>query len=214
MRYVRYNDCGTPDYKYEYVCGECGHVCNYSSTKTNNIRYCRQDCECGPSACAELRKYSASATSTTSQADADKKAQDAANKKAEDASKKMSCNPTNHIFLWNDGSTSKSVNIPCAGSSYQYNLKSYVCGDSTNKVDYTVSSKPSWATVSQGAYPGGGTDTHQITISATKNPSTTSRTGTITLTQSSSGKTLQVRAGRLTSTIQASFRIRSRCLLL
>ncbi len=192
VRYVRYNDCGTPGYKYEYVCGECGHVCNYSSTKTNNIRYCRQDCECGPSACAELRKYSASATSTTSQADADKKAQDAANKKAEDASKTMSCNPTNHIFLWNDGSTSKSVNIPCAGSSYQYNLKSYVCGDSTNKVDYTVSSKPSWATVSQGAYPGGGTDTHQITISATKNPSTTSRTGTITLTQSSSGKTLKV----------------------
>ena len=192
VSYERYDDCGRRDTKTEYVCGKCGHVCDWTSTKTNNTRYCREDCECGPSACAELRKYSATATSTISQADADNKAQAAANKKAEDASKTMACKTgcQELSIVRNDVSNP----IPCNGSTTNLVYIKSINTESGSSLNVTATSNVSWITNANAGTTGGGPtgSTHVLSFVVPKNPTTTSRTGTITLTQPSSGKTLSV----------------------
>ena len=91
----------------------------------------------------------------------------------------------NYVFTWDDGSTSDvSANFPwdfsANGTAANIPVVSTKNGSSQS---WSVSSKPSWITTS--------TTSSKVTISASDN-SGSARSGTIVLTQSGSGNTLEI----------------------
>ena len=92
-----------------------------------------------------------------------------------------------YSFTFSDGTTSTSwSSIPAGGSSKTFSIVSkrtvYVNGvqTGTENVSYSGSSSVSWASTSGS------------TVTVGDNPNTTARSGTITFTQASSGKTIKV----------------------
>ena len=106
----------------------------------------------------------------------------------------------NYIFTFSDGSASKSwSSVSATGSSNSYTITSlketYVNGvkDATEDISYSGSSNVGWITVS-----GNG-------LSVSENRTTSPRSGTVTFTQSSSGKQITVVVGQAAGTITENY---------
>lgn len=106
----------------------------------------------------------------------------------------------NYIFTFSDGSASKSwSSVSATGSSNSYTITSlketYVNGvkDATEDISYSGSSNVGWITVS-----GNG-------LSVSENRTTSPRSGTVTFTQSSSGKQITVVVGQAAGTVTETY---------
>lgn len=106
----------------------------------------------------------------------------------------------NYIFTFSDGSASKSwSSVSATGSSNSYAITSlketYVNGvkDATEDISYSGSSNVGWITVS-----GNG-------LSVSENRTTSPRSGTVTFTQSSSGKQITVVVGQAAGTVTETY---------
>ena len=106
----------------------------------------------------------------------------------------------NYIFTFSDGSASKSwSSVSATGSSNSYTITSlketYVNGvkDATEDISYSGSSNVGWITVS-----GNG-------LSVSENRTTSPCSGTVTFTQSSSGKQITVVVGQAAGTVTETY---------
>ena len=106
----------------------------------------------------------------------------------------------NYIFTFSDGSASKSwSSVSATGSSNSYAITSlketYVNGvkDATEDISYSGSSNVGWITVS-----GNG-------LSVSENRTTSPCSGTVTFTQSSSGKQITVVVGQAAGTVTETY---------
>ena len=89
----------------------------------------------------------------------------------------------NYVFTWDDGTTAdQSMSLPYQGSSAASDFV-VISTKNGSSQSWSVSSKPSWITTS--------TTSSKVTISASDN-SGSARSGTIVLTQSGSGNTLEI----------------------
>lgn len=226
VKYVRYDDCGHAEYKYEYEVGKCGYapyefqfhdgrtsksrtVTGESqnieeviiSTKSNS--YIGFSVKSKPSWCSvDYRDQ----TSESMKAVVTLSANTTSSSRSGDivfvqneSGKTVTLSITQDIVVTYEFSTNQSTwNADANGGANN----SYLCiqlksKKNGNKIGYTVSSKPSWVTeVTE--KPSGvscpvitGYD-YPFVIIASANSSSSSRSGTVTLKQNESGKTVNI----------------------
>lgn len=226
VKYVRYDDCGNADYKYEYEVGKCGYApyvfefvdgttgkvwsgsgeaqtIQYTITSTKSGSYIGYSVQSKPDWCSvDYRDQ----TSTSMLA-----------KITMTANSSPSSRSGTITFVQNESGKTVNVDITQAvAATYEFSANqstwnadanggannSYLCiqlksKKNGSKIGYTVSSKPSWVTgVTE--KPSGvscpvlsGYDYSFIIISSA-NSSSSSRSGTVTLRQNESGKTVNI----------------------
>lgn len=226
VKYVRYDDCGNADYKYEYEVGKCGYApyvfefvngttgkvwsgsgeaqtIQYIITSTKSGSYIGYSVQSKPDWCSvDYRDQ----TSTSMLA-----------KITMTANSSSSSRSGTITFVQNESGKTVNVNITQAvAATYEFSANqstwnvnanggvnnSYLCiqlksKKNGSKIGYTVSSKPSWVTgVTE--KPSGvscpvlsGYD-YSFVISSSANSSSSSRSGTVTLKQNESGKTVNI----------------------
>lgn len=226
VKYVRYDDCGNADYKYEYEVGKCGYApyvfefvdgtidkvwsgsgeaqtIQYTITSTKSGSYIGYSVQSKPDWCSvDYRDQ----TSTSMLA-----------KITMTANSSPSSRSGTITFVQNESGKTVNVNITQAvAATYEFSANqstwnadanggannSYLCiqlksKKNGSKIGYTVSSKPSWVTevtekpsgVSCPVLPG---YDYSFVIISSANSSSSSRSGTVTLRQNESGKTVNI----------------------
>lgn len=220
VKYVRYDDCGNQDVKYELEVGKCGYapyefqfhdgrtsksrsVTGESrnieeviiSTKSNS--YIGYSVKSKPSWCSVDYKnqtsesmkavvtLSANTTSSSRSGDivfVQKESGKTITLSISQARQML------YKFTFSDDTTSdKSLSVQAASNDAQYTIKSTLNGSYHG---FSTTSKPSWVTTE---YRNQTSDSMVCVIKITANTSTSSsRTGSILLTQNDSGKTLRI----------------------
>lgn len=226
VKYVRYDDCGNADYKYEYEVGKCGYApyvfefvdgttgkvwsgsgeaqtIQYTITSTKSGSYIGYSVQSKPDWCSvDYRDH----TSTSMLA-----------KITMTANSSSSSRSGTITFVQNESGKTVNVNITQAvAATYEFSANqstwnadanggtnnSYLCiqlksKKNGSKIGYTVSSKPSWVTeVTE--KPSGVSCTvlsgydYSFMIISSANSSSSPRSGTVTLKQNESGKTVNI----------------------
>lgn len=226
VKYVRYDDCGNADYKYEYEVGKCGYApyvfefvdgttgkvwsgsgeaqtIQYTITSTKSGSYIGYSVQSKPDWCSvDYRDR----TSTSMLA-----------KITMTANSSSSSRSGTITFVQNESGKTVNVNITQAvAATYEFSANqstwnadanggannSYLCiqlksKKNGSKIGYTVSSKPSWVTEVTEKPSGvscpvlSGYD-YSFVIISSANSSSSSRSGTVTLKQNESGKTVNI----------------------
>ena len=226
VKYVRYDDCGNADYKYEYEVGKCGYApyvfefvdgttgkvwsgsgeaqtIQYAITSTKSGSYIGYSVQSKPDWCSvDYRDQ----TSTSMLA-----------KITMTANSSSSSRSGTITFVQNESGKTVNVNITQAvAATYEFSANqstwnadanggannSYLCiqlksKKNGSKIGYTVSSKPSWVTEVIEKPSGvscpvlSGYD-YSFVIISSANSSSSSRSGTVTLKQNESGKTVNI----------------------
>lgn len=226
VKYVRYDDCGNADYKYEYEVGKCGYApyvfefvdgttgkawsgsgeaqtIQYTITSTKSGSYIGYSVQSKPDWCSvDYRDQ----TSTSMLA-----------KITMTANSSSSSRSGTITFVQNESGKTVNVNITQAvAATYEFSANQSTWNDDANgsannsylciqlkskkngsKIGYTVSSKPSWVTgvtekpsgVSCPVLPG---YDYSFMIISSANSSSSPRSGTVTLKQNESGKTVNI----------------------
>lgn len=220
VKYVRYDDCGHAEYKYEYEVGKCGYapyefqfhdgrtsksrsVTGESqnieeviiSTKSNS--YIGFSVKSKPSWCSvdyidqtsESMKavVTLSANTTSSPRSGDIVFVQNESGKTITLSI-LQARQMLYKFTFDDNTTSdKSLSVQAASNDAQYTIKSTLNGSYHG---FATTSKPSWITTE---YKNQASDSMVCVLKITANTSTSSsRTGSVVLTQNDSGKTLKI----------------------
>lgn len=220
VKYVRYDDCGNQDVKYELEVGKCGYApyeFQFHDGKTSKSRsvtgesqnieeviistksnsYIGYSVKSKPSWCSvDYRDQTSesmkavvtlSANTTSSSRSGDIVfVQDESGKTIT-----LSISQARQMlykFTFSDDTTSdKSLSVQAASNDAQYTIKSTLNGSYHG---FSTTSKPSWVTTE---YRNQTSDSMVCVIKITANTSTSSsRTGSILLTQNDSGKTLRI----------------------
>lgn len=226
VKYVRYDDCGNADYKYEYKVGKCGYApyvfefvdgttgkvwsgsgeaqtIQYTITSTKSGSYIGYRVQSKPDWCSvDYRDQ----TSTSMLA-----------KITMTANSSSSSRSGTITFVQNESGKTVNVNITQAvAATYEFSANqstwnadanggtnnSYLCiqlksKKNGSKIGYTVSSKPSWVTEVTEKPSGvscpvlSGYD-YSFMIISSANSSSSPRSGTVTLKQNESGKTVNI----------------------
>lgn len=226
VKYVRYDDCGNADYKYEYEVGKCGYApyvfefvdgttgkvwsgsgeaqtIQYTITSTKSGSYIGYRVQSKPDWCSvDYRDQ----TSTSMLA-----------KITMTANSSSSSRSGTITFVQNESGKTVNVNITQAvAATYEFSAdqstwnadanggtnNSYLCiqlksKKNGSKIGYTVSSKPSWVTEVTEKPSGvicpvlSGYD-YSFMIILSANSSSSPRSGTVTLKQNESGKTVNI----------------------
>lgn len=226
VKYVRYDDCGNADYKYEYEVGKCGYApyvfefvdgttgkvwsgsgeaqtIQYTITSTKSGSYIGYSVQSKPDWCSvDYRDQ----TSTSMLA-----------KITMTANSSSSSRSGTITFVQNESGKTVNVNITQAvATTYEFSANqstwnadanggtnnSYLCiqlksKKNGSKIGYTVSSKPSWVTEVTEKPSGvscpvlSGYD-YSFMIISSANSSSSPRSGTVTLKQNESGKTVNI----------------------
>lgn len=220
VKYVRYDDCGHAEYKYEYEVGKCGYapyefqfhdgrtsksrsVTGESqdieeviiSTKSNSYMgfsvkskpsWCSVDCRDQTSESMKaVVTLSANTTSSSRSGDI----VFVQNESGKTVTLSISqARQMLYKFTFDDNTTSdKSLSVQAASNDAQYTIKSTLNGSYHG---FATTSKPSWITTE---YKNQASDSMVCVLKITANTSTSSsRTGSVVLTQNDSGKTLKI----------------------
>lgn len=226
VKYVRYDDCGNADYKYEYEVGKCGYApyvfefvdgtigkvwsgsgeaqtIQYTITSTKSGSYIGYSVQSKPDWCSvDYRDQ----TSTSMLAKITMTANSSSSSRSgiitfvqNESGKTVNVNITQAVAATYEFSTNQSTwNADANGGTNN----SYLCiqlksKKNGSKIGYTVSSKPSWVTEVTEKPSGAscpvllGYD-YAFAIISSANSSSSSRSGTVTLKQNESGKTVNI----------------------
>lgn len=226
VKYVRYDDCGNADYKYEYEVGKCGYApyvfefvdgttgkvwsgsgeaqtIQYTITSTKSGSYIGYSVQSKPDWCSvDYRDQ----TSTSMLAKITMTANSSSSSRSgtitfvqNESGKTVNVNITQAVAATYEFSANQSTwNVDANGGSNN----SYLCiqlksKKNGSKIGYTVSSKPSWVTEVTEKPSGvscpvlSGYD-YSFVIISSANSSSSSRSGTVTLKQNESGKTVNI----------------------
>lgn len=220
VKYVRYDDCGNQDVKYELEVGKCGYapyefqfhdgrtsksrsVTGESqnieeviiSTKSNS--YINYSVKSKPSWCSvdyrdqtsESMKAVVTLSANTTSSSRSGDIVFVQNESGKTITLSISqARQMLYKFTFSDDTTSdKSLSVQAASNDAQYTIKSTLNGSYHG---FSTTSKPSWVTTE---YRNQTSDSMVCVIKITANTSTSSsRTGSILLTQNDSGKTLRI----------------------
>lgn len=220
VKYVRYDDCGNQDVKYELEVGKCGYapyafqfhdgrtsksrsVTGESqnieeviiSTKSNS--YMNYSVKSKPSWCSvdyrdqtsESMKAVVTLSANTTSSSRSGDIVFVQNESGKTITLSISqARQMLYKFTFSDDTTSdKSLSVQAASNDAQYTIKSTLNGSYHG---FSTTSKPSWVTTE---YRNQTSDSMVCVIKITANTSTSSsRTGSILLTQNDSGKTLRI----------------------
>lgn len=220
VKYVRYDDCGNQDVKYELEVGKCGYapyefqfhdgrtsksrsVTGESqnieeviiSTKSNS--YIGYSVKSKPSWCSvdyrdqtsESMKAAVTLSANTTSSSRSGDIVFVQNESGKTITLSISqARQMLYKFTFSDDTTSdKSLSVQAASNDAQYTIKSTLNGSYHG---FSTTSKPSWVTTE---YRNQTSDSMVCVIKITANTSTSSsRTGSILLTQNDSGKTLRI----------------------
>lgn len=226
VKYVRYDDCGNADYKYEYEVGKCGYApyvfefvdgttgkvwsgsgeaqtIQYTITSTKSGSYIGYSVQSKPDWCSvDYRDQ----TSTSMLAKITMTANSSPSSRSgtitfvqKESGKTVNVNITQAVaatyeFSANQSTWNADANGGANNSYLCIQLKSKKNG---SKIGYTVSSKPSWVTEVIEKPSGvscpvlSGYD-YSFVIISSANSSSSSRSGTVTLRQNESGKTVNI----------------------
>lgn len=220
VKYVRYDDCGHAEYKYEYEVGKCGYAPyefqfhDGRTSKSRSVTGESQDIEEVIISTKSNSYMGFSVKSKPSWCSVDYRDQTSESMKAVVT---LSANTTSssrsgdivfvqnesgkivtlsisqarqmlYKFTFNDNTTSdKSLSVQAASNDAQYTIKSTLNGSYHG---FATTSKPSWITTE---YKNQASDSMVCVLKITANTSTSSsRTGSVVLTQNDSGKTLKI----------------------
>lgn len=220
VKYVRYDDCGNQDVKYELEVGKCGYapyefqfhdgrtsksrsVSGESqdieeviiSTKSNS--YIRFSVKSKPSWCSvdyrdqtsESMKAVVTLSANTTSSSRSGDIVFVQNESGKTITLSISqARQMLYKFTFDDNTTSdKSLSVQAASNDAQYTIKSTLNGSYHG---FATTSKPSWITTE---YKNQASDSMVCVLKITANTSTSSsRTGSVVLTQNDSGKTLKI----------------------
>lgn len=220
VKYVRYDDCGNQDVKYELEVGKCGYapyefqfhdgrtsksrsVTGESqdieeviiSTKSNS--YIGYSVESKPSWCSvdyrdqtsESMKAVVTLSANTTSSSRSGDIVFVQNESGKTVTLSISqARQMLYKFTFDDDTTSdKSLSVQAASNDAQYTIKSTLNGSYHG---YSTTLKPSWITIE---YKNQTSDSMVCVLKITANTSTSSsRTGSVLLTQNDSGKTLKI----------------------
>ena len=220
VKYVRYDDCGHAEYKYEYEVGKCGYapyefqfhdgrtsksrsVTGESqnieeviiSTKSNS--YIGFSVKSKPSWCSvdyidqtsESMKAVVTLSANTTSSSRSGDIVFVQNESGKTITLSISqARQMLYKFTFDDNTTSdKSLSVQAASNDAQYTIKSTLNGSYHG---FATTSKPSWITTE---YKNQASDSMVCVLKITANTSTSSsRTGSVVLTQNYSGKTLKI----------------------
>lgn len=220
VKYVRYDDCGHAEYKYEYEVGKCGYA-PYEfqfydgrtsksrsetgesqdieeviiSTKSNS--YMGFSVKSKPSWCSvdyrdqtsESMKAVVTLSANTTSSSRSGDIVFVQNESGKTVTLSISqARQMLYKFTFDDNTTSdKSLSVQAASNDAQYTIKSTLNGSYHG---FATTSKPSWITTE---YKNQASDSMVCVLKITANTSTSSsRTGSVVLTQNDSGKTLKI----------------------
>lgn len=220
VKYVRYDDCGHAEYKYEYEVGKCGYApyeFQFHDGRTNKSRSVSGESQDIEEVIISTKSNSYIGFSVKSKPDwcsVDYRDQTSESMKAVVT---LSANTTSssrsgdivfvqnesgktitlsisqarqmlYKFTFDDNTTSdKSLSVQAASNDAQYTIKSTLNGSYHG---FATTSKPSWITTE---YKNKASDSMVCVLKITANTSTSSsRTGSVVLTQNDSGKTLKI----------------------
>lgn len=220
VKYVRYDDCGHAEYKYEYKAGKCGYAPyefqfhDGRTSKSRSVTGESQDIEEVIISTKSNSYMGFSVKSKPSWCSVDYRNQTSESMKAVVT---LSANTTSssrsgdivfvqnesgktvtlsisqarqmlYKFTFDDNTTSdKSLSVQAASNDAQYTIKSTLNGSYHG---FATTSKPSWITTE---YKNQASDSMVCVLKITANTSTSSsRTGSVVLTQNDSGKTLKI----------------------
>lgn len=220
VKYVRYDDCGNQDVKYELEVGKCGYAPyefqfhDGRTSKSRSVTGESQDIEEVIISTKSNSYIGFSVKSKPSWCSVDYRDQTSESMKAVVT---LSANTTSssrsgdivfvqnesgktitlsisqarqmlYKFTFNDNTTSdKSLSVQAASNDAQYTIKSTLNG---SYHAFATTSKPSWITTE---YKNQASDSMVCVLKITANTSTSSsRTGSVVLTQNDSGKTLKI----------------------
>lgn len=220
VKYVRYDDCGNQDVKYELEVGKCGYapyefqfhdgrtsksrsVSGESqnieeviiSTKSNS--YIGYSVKSKPSWCSvdyrdqtsESMKAVVTLSANTTSSSRSGDIVFVQNESGKTITLSISqARQMLYKFTFDDNTTSdKSLSVQAASNDAQYTIKSTLNGSYHG---FATTSKPSWITTE---YKNQASDSMVCVLKITANTSTSSsRTGSVVLTQNDSGKTLKI----------------------
>lgn len=220
VKYVRYDDCGHAEYKYEYEVGKCGYApyeFQFHDGRTSKSRSVTGESQNIEEVIISTKSNSYIGFSVKSKPDwcsVDYRNQTSESMKAVVT---LSANTTSssrsgdivfvqkesgktitlsisqarqmlYKFTFDDNTTSdKSLSVQAASNDAQYTIKSTLNGSYHG---FATTSKPSWITTE---YKNLASDSMVCVLKITANTSTSSsRTGSVVLTQNDSGKTLKI----------------------
>lgn len=220
VKYVRYDGCGHAEYKYEYEVGKCGYAPyefqfhDGRTSKSRSVTGESQDIEEVIISTKSNSYMGFSVKSKPSWCSVDYRDQTSESMKAVVT---LSANTTSssrsgdivfvqnesgktvtlsisqarqmlYKFTFDDNTTSdKSLSVQAASNDAQYTIKSTLNGSYHG---FATTSKPSWITTE---YKNQASDSMVCVLKITANTSTSSsRTGSVVLTQNDSGKTLKI----------------------
>ena len=220
VKYVRYDDCGHAEYKYEYEVGKCGYApykFQFHDGRTSKSRSVSGESQDIEEVIISTKSGSYIGFSVKSKPDwcsVDYRDQTSESMKAVVT---LSANTTSssrsgdivfvqnesgktitlsisqarqmlYKFTFDDNTTSdKSLSVQAASNDAQYTIKSTLNGSYHG---FSTTSKPSWITTE---YKNQASDSMVCVLKITANTSTSSsRTGSVVLTQNDSGKTLKI----------------------
>lgn len=220
VKYVRYDDCGHAEYKYEYEVGKCGYApyeFQFHDGKTSKSRSVSGESQDIEEVIISTKSGSYIGFSVKSKPDwcsVDYRDQTSESMRAVVT---LSANTTSssrsgdivfvqnesgktitlsisqarqmlYKFTFDDNTTSdKSLSVQAASNDAQYTIKSTLNGSYHG---FATTSKPSWITTE---YKNQASDSMICVLKITANTSTSSsRTGSVVLTQNDSGKTLKI----------------------
>lgn len=220
VKYVRYDDCGHAEYKYEYEVGKCGYAPyefqfhDGRTSKSRSVTGESQDIEEVIISTKSNSYMGFSVKSKPSWCSVDYRDQTSESMKAVvtlSANTTSSSRSGDIVFVQNesgktvtlsisqarqmlykftfvDNTTSdKSLSVQAASNDAQYTIKSTLNGSYHG---FATTSKPSWITTE---YKNQASDSMVCVLKITANTSTSSsRTGSVVLTQNNSGKTLKI----------------------
>lgn len=220
VKYVRYDDCGHAEYKYEYEVGKCGyapyefqfHDGRTSKSRsvtgesqnieeviisTKNDSYIGYSVKSKPSWCSvdyidqtsESMKAVVTLSANTTSSSRSGDIVFVQNESGKTVTLSISqARQMLYKFTFDDNTTSdKSLSVQAASNDAQYTIKSTLNGSYHG---FATTSKPSWITTE---YKNQASDSMVCVLKITANTSTSSsRTGSVVLTQNDSGKTLKI----------------------
>ena len=220
VKYVRYDDCGNQDVKYELEVGKCGYApyefqfhdgrtskSRSVSGESQNIEeviistksgsYTGYSVKSKPSWCSvdyrnqtsESMKAVVTLSANTTSSSRSGDIVFVQNESGKTVTLSISqARQMLYKFTFDDGTTSdKSLSVQAASNDAQYTIKSTLNGSYHG---YSTTSKPSWITTE---YKNQTSDSMVCVLKITANTSTSSsRTGSVLLTQNDSGKTLKI----------------------
>ena len=219
-KFIRYNDCGNSDTKEEYVIGSCGyapyefqfHDGRTSKSRsvtgesqdieeviisTKNDSYIGYSVKSKPSWCSvdyrdqtsESMKAVVTLSANTTSSSRSGDIVFVQNESGKTVTLSISqARQMLYKFTFDDNTTSdKSLSVQAASNDAQYTIKSTLNGSYHG---FATTSKPSWITTE---YKNQASDSMVCVLKITANTSTSSsRTGSVVLTQNDSGKTLKI----------------------